>query len=162
MTNGTAVPGLGDVGAAAAKPMQEGIAMLFKRLADIDVYDLELDVKDPDRFVEAVRMLEPTFGGINIKDIKAPEGLMIYDRLRAEMGIPVFHENLYSSAGVATAALINAHIKHPKVEYFRTERAQIATVEEDKEVLVQTDGEVAGKLPMECKVVPRALRVVVP
>jgi len=107
ITNGTAVPGLGDVGALAAKPMQEGVAMLFKRLADIDVFDLELDTRDPDRFVETVRMLEPTFGGINLKDIQAPEGLSIYDRLRATMGIPVFHENLYSSAVVATAALIN-------------------------------------------------------
>jgi len=108
ITNGTAVPGLGDVGAAAAKPMQEGIAMLFKRLADIDVFDLELDTRDPDRFVETVQMLEPTFGGINLKDIKAPEGLSIYERLCNTMGIPVFHENLYSSAVVATAALINA------------------------------------------------------
>lgn len=108
ITNGTAVPGLGDVGPAAAKPMQEGVAMLFKRLADIDVFDLELDTKDPDRFVETVQMLEPTFGGINLKDIKAPEGLAIYDNLCGTMGIPVFHENLYSSAVVATAALINA------------------------------------------------------
>ena len=107
ITNGTAVPGLGDVGALAAKPMQEGVAMLFKRLADIDVFDLELDTRDPERFVETVRMLEPTFGGINLKDIKAPEGLSIYERLRTTMGIPVFHENLYSSAVVATAALIN-------------------------------------------------------
>jgi malate dehydrogenase (oxaloacetate-decarboxylating)(NADP+) len=107
ITNGTAVPGLGDVGAAAAKPMQEGIAMLFKRLADIDVFDLELDTRDPDRS-ESVQMLEPTFGGINLKDIKAPEGLSIYERLCNTMGIPVFHENLYSSAVVATAALINA------------------------------------------------------
>ena len=108
ITNGTAVPGLGDIGAAAAKPMQEGIAVLFKRLADIDVFDLELDERDPDRFVDAVRMLEPTFGGINLKDIRAPEGLEIYDRLRESMGIPVFHENLYSTAVVAVAALINA------------------------------------------------------
>src|SRR3990172_6274431 len=108
ITNGTAVPGLGDVGAAAAKPMQEGVAMLFKRLADIDVFDLELDTRDSDRFVDTVRMLEPTFGGINLKDIKAPEGLSIYEQLRTTMGIPVFHENLYSSAVVAAAALINA------------------------------------------------------
>jgi malate dehydrogenase (oxaloacetate-decarboxylating)(NADP+) len=108
ITNGTAVPGLGDVGAAAAKPMQEGVAMLFKRLADIDVFDLELDTKDPDHFVETVQLLEPTFGGINLKDISAPEGLLIYERLCTTMGIPVFHENLYSSAVVATAALINA------------------------------------------------------
>ena len=107
ITNGTAVPGLGDIGAVAAKPMQEGVAMLFKRLADIDVFDLELDTRDPDRFVETVRMLEPTFGGINLKDIRAPEGLSIYEQLQTTMKIPVFHENLYSSAIVATAALLN-------------------------------------------------------
>jgi malate dehydrogenase (oxaloacetate-decarboxylating)(NADP+) len=108
VTNGTAVPGLGDIGPAAAKPMQEGVAMLLKRLADIDVFDLELDTRDPERFVETVRMLEPTFGAINLKDIKAPEGLEVYERLRSSLGIPVFHENLYSSAVVASAALLNA------------------------------------------------------
>jgi len=108
VTNGTAVPGLGPVGPLAAKPMQEGVAVLFKRLADIDVFDLELDETDPDRFVEAVRLLEPTFGGINLKDIRAPEGLVIYERLREAMTIPVFHENLDSTAVVAAAALLNA------------------------------------------------------
>ena len=108
VTNGTAVPGLGNVGPLAAKPMLEGIAVLFKRLADIDVFDLELDVRDTSAFVDVVRSLEPTFGGINLKDIRAPEGLAIYDDLRDTMNIPVFHESLYSSAVVATAALINA------------------------------------------------------
>jgi malate dehydrogenase (oxaloacetate-decarboxylating)(NADP+) len=108
VTNGTAVPGLGMVGPSAAKPMQEGIAVLMKRLADIDVFDLEIDTADPDRFVETVRMLEPTFGGINLKDVRAPEGLYIYDRLNEALRIPVFHENLYSSAVVAAAALLNA------------------------------------------------------
>jgi len=108
ITNGTAVPGLGDVGPAAAKPMQEGMAVLFKRLADIDVFDLEVDTRDPDRFVEVVKLLEPTFGGINLKDIRAPEGLLIYDQLSASLNIPVFHENLYSTAVVAAAALLNA------------------------------------------------------
>jgi malate dehydrogenase (oxaloacetate-decarboxylating)(NADP+) len=108
VTNGTAVPGLGPVGPLAAKPMQEGVAVLFKRLADIDVFDLELDATDPDCFVETVLRLEPTFGGINLKDIRAPEGLAIYDRLREQMGIPVFHENLDSTAVVAAAALLNA------------------------------------------------------
>jgi len=108
LTNGTAVPGLGNVGPIAAKPMQEGMAVLFKRLADIDVFDLELETTDPDRFVETVMMLEPTFGGINLKDIAAPAGLHIYDRLADSMNIPVFHENLYSTAVVAMAALINA------------------------------------------------------
>jgi len=108
ITNGTAIPGLGDIGPLAAKPMQEGMAVLFKRLADIDVFDIELNTTDPDKFVETVKMLEPTFGGINLKDIKAPEGLYIYDRLRESLKIPVFHENLYSTAVVAAAALINA------------------------------------------------------
>jgi len=108
VTNGTAVPGVGNVGPAAAKPIQEGIAVLFKRLADIDVFDLEVDTTDPERLVEVVRLLEPTFGGINLKDISAPAGLEAYDRLRGSLGIPVFHENLYSTAVVATAALINA------------------------------------------------------
>ena len=108
VTNGSAVPGLGNVGPAAAKPMQEGIAVLFKRLADIDVFDLELDAPEPDSVVEAVRMCAPTFGGINLKDIQAPDGLYIYDRLCGILDIPVFHENLYSTAIVAAAALINA------------------------------------------------------
>ena len=108
VTDGSAIPGLGDLGPLAAKPMQEGIAILFKRLADIDVYDLELACDDIDGFVETVRILEPTFGGVNLKDIKAPRGLEIYDRLREVMEIPVFHENLYSTAVVAVAALINA------------------------------------------------------
>jgi malate dehydrogenase (oxaloacetate-decarboxylating)(NADP+) len=108
VTDGTAVPGLGAVGAAAAKPIQEGIAVLFKTLADIDVFDLELDAATVDEFTGAVRMLEPTFGGISLKDLRAPEGLAIYDRLVEAMRIPVFHENLYGTAVVATAALINA------------------------------------------------------
>lgn len=108
VTNGSAVPGLGNIGPLAAKPMLEGMAILFKRLADIDVFGLELDTKEPEKFIETVKMLEPTFGAINIKDVKAPEGLYIYDRLMQEMNIPVFHENLYSTAIVAVAALINA------------------------------------------------------
>ncbi len=108
VTNGTAVRGLGAVGPAAAKPIQEGVAVLFKRLADIDVFDLEIDTTDPERFVETVRLLEPTFGGIDLKDVRAPEGLVIFDRLSETLNIPVFHDNLYSSAVVAAAALLNA------------------------------------------------------
>jgi malate dehydrogenase (oxaloacetate-decarboxylating)(NADP+) len=108
ITNGTAVPGLGNIGPLAAKPMQEGLALLFKRLADIDVFDLEIDTSDPDLFVETVRQLEPGFGGIVLKDIRAPEGLRIYERLCTSLHIPVFHENLQSSAVVAAAALSNA------------------------------------------------------
>jgi malate dehydrogenase (oxaloacetate-decarboxylating)(NADP+) len=108
VTNGSAVPGLGDIGPVAAKPMQEGMALLCKRLADIDAFDLELDTRDPDRFVETVRQLEPTFGAIMLKDVRAPEGLTIRDRLCGVLGIPVFHENLQSTAVVAMAALSNA------------------------------------------------------
>lgn len=108
ITDGSAVPGLGNVGPLAAKPMQEGIASIFKRLADIDVFDLELNTKDPHQFIETVKAIEPTFGGINIKDIKAPEGLKIYEHLCKSLNIPVFHENLYSTAVVAIAGLINA------------------------------------------------------
>jgi len=108
ITNGSAVPGLGNVGPLAAKPMQEGFALLFKRLADIDVFDLELDAEDPDMFVETVKRLEPGFGGIVLKDIRAPEGLRIYEKLCASLHIPVFHENLQSIPVVAAAALSNA------------------------------------------------------
>ena len=108
VTNGTAVPGLGAVGAGAAKPIQEGIAVLFKTLADIDVFDLELDAASVDELVGAVRMLEPTFGAINLKDLRSPDGLAAYDRLVETMHIPVFHEGLYGTAVVATAALLNA------------------------------------------------------
>jgi len=108
VTDGSAVPGLGDVGPYAAKPMLEGIAILLKRLADIDVFDLELNQTDVKGFVETMRLLEPTFGAVNLKDIKAPHGLHIFDRLREIMEIPIFHENLYGTAVVAMAALINA------------------------------------------------------
>jgi malate dehydrogenase (oxaloacetate-decarboxylating)(NADP+) len=108
VTNGSAVPGVGDVGPLAAKPMQEGVAVLFKRLADIEVFDLEIDARDPEAFVDTISRLEPTFGGINLKDIRAPEGLQIYDRLSDTLCIPVFHENLHSTAVVAAAALLNA------------------------------------------------------
>ncbi|MBU0692155.1 NADP-dependent malic enzyme [bacterium] len=108
ITNGTSVPGLGNIGPAAAKTMLEGVAVLFKQLADIDVFDLELDTTDANQIIEAVRLLEPSFGAINLKDIRAPEGLYICDQLTETMSIPVFHENLYSTAVVAIAALINA------------------------------------------------------
>jgi malate dehydrogenase (oxaloacetate-decarboxylating)(NADP+) len=108
VTNGTAVPGLGDIGARAAKPMQEGMALLCKRLADIDAFDLEVDTRDAAQFVDTVRRLEPTFGAIMLKDLRAPDGLWIYDQLRETAGIPVFHENLWSTAVVAAAALVNA------------------------------------------------------
>ena len=107
-SDGSAVTGLGNIGPVASKPMLEGLAVLLKRLADIDVFDLEMSVTDPDKFVEVVQMLEPTFGAINLKDIKAPEGLYIYEQLRGKLSIPVIHENLHSTAVVMAAALLNS------------------------------------------------------
>lgn len=108
ITNGTAVLGLGNVGPVAAKPVMEGKGVLFKRFADIDVFDLELDAADVDRFVEVVKALEPTFGGINLEDIKAPECFEIERRLKEELSIPVFHDDQHGTAIIAGAALLNA------------------------------------------------------
>jgi malate dehydrogenase (oxaloacetate-decarboxylating)(NADP+) len=108
ITNGTAILGLGDLGALAAKPVMEGKAVLFKRFADVDSIDLEVDTKDVDEFIAAVRYLGPSFGGINLEDIKAPECFMIEQRLREIMDIPVFHDDQHGTAIIATAALINA------------------------------------------------------
>ncbi len=108
ISNGTAVLGLGDIGPYAAKPVMEGKAMLFKKFADIDVFDIELDAKDPELFIAAVKALEPTFGGVNLEDIKAPECFYIEERLRAEMSIPVFHDDQHGTAIIAGAAFLNA------------------------------------------------------
>ncbi len=108
VTNGTAVPGLGDVGPLAAKPVQEGMALLFKRLADINVFDLELATRDPDRFVEVLQALAPGFAGVVLSNVRAPEGLVVHERLCATLRIPVLHENLHSTAVVVAAALSNA------------------------------------------------------
>lgn len=108
ITNGTAVLGLGDIGALAGKPVMEGKGVLFKRFADIDVFDIELDTKNVDEFVDAVRLMEPTFGGINLEDIKAPECFEIERRLIEEMNIPVFHDDQHGTAIISAAALINA------------------------------------------------------
>ena len=108
ITNGTAVLGLGDIGPLAAKPVMEGKAVLFKRFADIDVFDIELNTKDPDEVIQAVKLLEPTFGGINLEDIKAPECFYIEERLRETMKIPVFHDDQHGTAIISGAALLNA------------------------------------------------------
>ena len=108
ISNGTAVLGLGDLGALASKPVMEGKAVLFKRFADIDSMDLEVDSKDVDAFVNCVRYLGPTFGGINLEDIKAPECFIIEQRLREMMDIPVFHDDQHGTAIIAAAGLINA------------------------------------------------------
>ncbi len=112
ISNGTAVLGLGDLGALAAKPVMEGKAVLFKRFADIDAIDLEIDTKDVDAFVNCVRYLHPAFGGINLEDIKAPECFIIEQRLRELLDIPVFHDDQHGTAIIATAALINALASH--------------------------------------------------
>lgn len=108
ISNGTAVLGLGNIGPYAAKPVMEGKGMLFKKFADIDVFDIEIAEEDPEKFIAAVKALEPTFGGINLEDIKAPECFYIEERLKKEMSIPVFHDDQHGTAIIASAALINA------------------------------------------------------
>ncbi len=108
ITNGTAILGLGNLGALAAKPVMEGKAVLFKRFADIDSIDLEVATEDPDEFVNSVRYLSPSFGGINLEDIKAPECFIIEERLRELMDIPVFHDDQHGTAIIAAAGMINA------------------------------------------------------
>ena len=108
ISNGTAILGLGNLGALAAKPVMEGKAVLFKRFADVDAIDLEVDTEDADAFVNCVRYLGPAFGGINLEDIKAPECFIIEQRLRELMNIPVFHDDQHGTAIIATAGLINA------------------------------------------------------
>jgi malate dehydrogenase (oxaloacetate-decarboxylating)(NADP+) len=107
VSNGTAVLGLGNIGPAAGKPVMEGKAILFKRFADIDVFDLELDADDPQDVIHACKMLEPTFGGINLEDIKAPECFLIESELRKSLNIPVFHDDQHGTAIICGAALLN-------------------------------------------------------
>src|SRR5438552_3235467 len=108
ISNGTAVLGLGAIGPAAGKPVMEGKAVLFKRFADIDVFDLEIDTRDTEEFIRTVKVLEPTFGGITLEDIAAPECFEIEERLCAEMKIPVFHDDQHGTAIISAAALMNA------------------------------------------------------
>src|SRR6476646_7549976 len=108
ITTGTAVLGLGDLGPYAAKPVMEGKAVLFKRFADIDVFDIEIDAQDPERLIETIAALEPTFGGINLEDIKAPECFIVEKALKMRLSIPVFHDDQHGTAIIAAAALLNA------------------------------------------------------
>jgi len=108
ITNGTAVLGLGNIGPLAAKPVMEGKAVLFKKFADIDVFDIEIAEQDPDKLVEIIASLEPTFGGINLEDIKAPECFMIEARLKDRLAIPVFHDDQHGTAIITAAAVLNA------------------------------------------------------
>ncbi|HEX7828553.1 MAG TPA: NADP-dependent malic enzyme [Thermoanaerobaculia bacterium] len=120
ISNGTAVLGLGDIGALAGKPVMEGKGVLFKRFADIDVFDIEVDTKDTEEFIRCVKLLEPTFGGINLEDIAAPECFEIEERLKAEMNIPVFHDDQHGTAIISAAALINAlEVAKKKIEDVR-------------------------------------------
>ncbi|MCE2757843.1 MAG: NADP-dependent malic enzyme, partial [Chitinophagaceae bacterium] len=108
ISNGTAVLGLGDIGPEAGKPVMEGKGVLFKIFADIDVFDIEIAEKDPEKFVEIVKALQPTFGGVNLEDIKAPECFYIEQRLKDEMNIPVMHDDQHGTAIISSAALLNA------------------------------------------------------
>ncbi len=114
ISNGTAVLGLGNIGPLASKPVMEGKAVLFKKFAGIDVFDLEVDAEDPDKFIEVVAALEPTFGGINLEDIKAPECFVIERKLRERMNIPVFHDDQHGTAIVCAAAVRNALVVQGK------------------------------------------------
>lgn len=120
ISNGTAVLGLGDIGPEAGKPVMEGKGVLFKIFADIDVYDIEINEKDPEKFCEIVKALEPTFGGINLEDIKAPECFYIEQRLKQEMKIPLMHDDQHGTAIISAAALLNAlELQKKKIEKVR-------------------------------------------
>src|SRR3954466_13961410 len=120
ISNGTAVLGLGDIGPEASKPVMEGKGVLFKIFADIDVFDIEVNEKDPEKFVQIVKALEPSFGGINLEDIKAPECFYIEQKLREIMKIPVMHDDQHGTAIISGAALLNAlEIQKKKIEKAR-------------------------------------------
>src|SRR6186713_3439004 len=108
ISNGTAVLGLGDIGPEASKPVMEGKAVLFKKYAGIDSFDIEIDETDPEAFIKIVKSLEPTFGGINLEDIKAPECFRIETELREKMNIPIMHDDQHGTAIISSAALLNA------------------------------------------------------
>ena len=117
ISNGTAVLGLGDIGPEASKPVMEGKGLLFKIFADIDVFDVEVDASDPELFISTVKAISPTFGGINLEDIKAPEAFEIEKRLKAELNIPIMHDDQHGTAIISSAALINAlELAEKKIE----------------------------------------------
>src|SRR6267142_1519340 len=145
ISNGTAVLGLGDIGALASKPVMEGKAVLFKRFADVDSIDLEVDTKDVDEFVNCVRYLGPAFGGINLEDIKAPECFIIEQRLRELLDIPVFHDDQHGTAIIALASLLNAldltgrKLKDTRIVMNGAGAASIACIELIKTMGLPTD-----------------------
>lgn len=121
ISNGTAVLGLGAIGPLASKPVMEGKAVLFKKFAGIDVFDLEVDERDPDKLVDIIASLEPTFGAINLEDIAAPECFVVEEKLRERMSIPVFHDDQHGTAIVAAAALRNGlSVVRKKIEKVET------------------------------------------
>ena len=120
ISNGTAVLGLGNIGALAGKPVMEGKGVLFKKFAGVDVFDIEIDEKDPDKLVDIIASLEPTFGGVNLEDIKAPECFYIEQKLRERMKIPVFHDDQHGTAIISAAAVMNGlRIVNKKIEDVR-------------------------------------------
>src|SRR6187455_511549 len=120
ISNGTAVLGLGDIGPEAGKPVMEGKGVLFKIFADIDVFDIEINEKDPEKFVQIVKALEPTFGGINLEDIKAPECFYIEQKLKEQLKIPVMHDDQHGTAIISAAGLLNAlELQKKKIEDIR-------------------------------------------
>lgn len=120
ISNGTAVLGLGNIGPEAAKPVMEGKGLLFKIFADIDVFDIEINETDIDRFVQTVKAIAPTFGGINLEDIKAPECFAIEQRLKKELNIPIMHDDQHGTAIISGAALLNAlELARKKIEDIR-------------------------------------------
>ena len=145
ISNGTAILGLGNLGALASKPVMEGKAVLFKRFADVDSIDLELKTEDVQRFIDAVELMEPSFGGINLEDIKAPECFIIEDELRARMNIPVFHDDQHGTAIITAAGVINAahltgrDLKDMKVVVNGAGAASIACTELVKALGVRAD-----------------------
>ena len=145
ISNGTAVLGLGNIGALASKPVMEGKAVLFKKFAGIDVFDLEVDALDVDRFVDVVAALEPTFGGINLEDIKAPECFVIEKRLRERMQIPVFHDDQHGTAIVCAAAIRNGLVLQGKT----LEEVKLVTSGAGAAALACVDLLVAMGLPVE-------------
>ncbi|MDF0541591.1 NADP-dependent malic enzyme [Sphingobium sp. H39-3-25] len=145
ISNGTAVLGLGAIGALASKPVMEGKAVLFKKFADIDVFDIEVDTTDPQRFIEAVELLEPTFGGINLEDIKAPECFAIEAELKKRMNIPVFHDDQHGTAIVVAAAVRNALVMQGKP----LEEARLVTSGAGAAALACVDLLVSMGLPVE-------------
>jgi malate dehydrogenase (oxaloacetate-decarboxylating)(NADP+) len=145
ISNGTAILGLGNLGALASKPVMEGKAVLFKRFADVDSIDIELKTEDVTRFIDAVELMEPSFGGINLEDIKAPECFIIEDELRARMNIPVFHDDQHGTAIITAAGVINAahltgrNLKDMKVVVNGAGAASIACTELVKALGVRSD-----------------------